>query len=329
MTGGFLAGLGGLILSGLAFAQTDFYGVAGNQSAAVIAAENAIWFASATHRDWEPASGTEGGRNYTAVVAVNDGFFVVVADDGTVWRSASAEASAFVERADTTVPLRGVTQTGSQLVAVGDAGAILRSVNREAGNWVTVTSPTTEDLFAVATNGVTSTVAVGANGTILRGGLNGTTWSVVDVGETRDLQAVTTDSNGRFLAVGAGGAAWIGEAGGTVWTALDLGTESDLHGASRAGTVTVVVGAGPVAFYSAANFSAWQSVATPEITGVEYGLNDVAYTESDFVAVGDSRVALWSALGLEWSTGTVTPIEETSWGTLKTLFAPKKETTKE
>jgi hypothetical protein len=315
-----------LTLCGATFseARIRFTGVGGTDFAGVAAAEEGIWFSSHTHRDWQEASGAGGGRTYTGVLATSDDHFTVVADDGTVWRSTTTQASGFVEMAQLGAALRALIETNSQLLVVGDGGYIARSSGLTGGSWVPLASSISSDLLAIATNGISSTIAVGEGGIVLRAGLGGTGWQAVPIAETRTLRALVVDSNSRYLAVGDGGAAWQSDAAGLVWEPVDLGTESNLRGASRLGQAVVVVGDAQTVLYSPANFSAWQTRVAPSVDGAgNYDLLAVNGTGTpDWVAVGTGRATIWSDLGLQWISGDVTPVITESWGRIKGRFVP-------
>src|SRR5690606_10478135 len=214
-------------------------------------------------------------------------------------------ATGFVRRASASGnALHAVTQIGSQLLAVGAGGTIVRATDQTAGNWISVSSPTTKTLRGVATNSISSTVAVGDEGTILRGGVNGNDWQVVPIDEDRNFYAVVAGPNGRFLAVGAGGAMWTSNGDGVSWTPVAPGgipITSNLRGLAQVGPATIAVGEGASAYYAANNFSNWQVGNTPIDSGIgAYDLTAVAFSGNDLLAVGSRRVILRSFIGLVW-----------------------------
>ncbi|MCA9726955.1 MAG: hypothetical protein KC729_04675 [Candidatus Eisenbacteria bacterium] len=315
----------GLLLTGPAWARPVLLGIAATNLAGVTVGDGTILFSTSTHRNWAPASGIDESLIYNDVIAARDGFFVAVAEDGSAWRSATSAGAAFVRRSGAaSAPLYGLTQIGSQLLAVGSGGTIVRASDQTAGSWVDVSSPTSQTLRAVATNGTTSTVAVGDGGTILRGGINGNEWQIVSIGESRDLLAVTADlTTGRFLAAGVGGALWSAAGDGVTWTQIDPGLtiEGALRGATQIGGATVVVGDRGEIYVSSMNFANWVLAQTPTDpeTG-RYDLYSVAFSGNDVVACGSRRVLLWSSIGLQWDDNAVVPVEEMSWGRVKSRF---------
>lgn len=311
-------------LAGPALARIRFTGVAGSAVAGVASADEGLWFSSSTHRDWQEATGAGPGRTYTAALAASTGFFFALAEDGTIWRSGTTLGSGFVPAATVGAGLRALTETSGRLLAVGDAGYIGRSSDLTGESWVPLASATSRDLFAVASNGLTSTVAVGEAGAIVRAGLGSTDWQPVAIAESRTFRGLTVDANGRYLAVGDGGAAWRSDASGLNWESLDFGftVEANLRAASRVGQVVVVVGDAQTILYSPANLAGWQVRTAPSVDGAgTYDLLAVAGTGTpDWIAVGSGRATIWSQLGLQWSTNQVTPVLEESWGRIKGRF---------
>lgn len=306
-----------------ALARPLLLGVAATNTAGVAVGDGTILYSTDAHRVWNAATGFDGELVYTAVLATADGFFVAVAEDGSAWRSSTASATGFVRRASASSnALHAITQIGSQLLAVGDGGSIVRASEQSGGNWVSVSSPTTRTLHGVATNLTTTTVAVGEQGTILRGGTTGDGWQVVSIAESRDFFAVTADlSTGRFLAVGIGGAMWTSNGDGVSWTPVASGISSNLRGLAQVGASTVAVGEDASAYFSSANFSNWQVANTPIDPDIgAYDLTAAAFSGNDMLAVGSRRVILWSFIGLEWEDNPVIPVEESSWGRVKSIF---------
>lgn len=317
-----LAALGATATSSIA--RITFTGVDGTASAGVASAEENIWFSSSSHRDWQKATGAGEGRTYTTVLATSDGYFLVAADDGGVWRSNAASGNAFTLRATVSSTIRDFTEYANAVLAVGDGGYVARSADRTGGSWTTIDTgvATTSDLHAIATSGAASTVAVGEGGTVLRAGAGGNVWQQVDIGETRTLRGIVVDAFGNYLAVGDGGAAWRSPADGLTWTPVDLGTTADLYAVDIVGLVTVAVGRDETILYSGSGFANWMPLLAPSFDGVSsYDLLAVAGTGTpDWVAVGTERVAIHSQLGSSWISGQVTPILEESWGRIKSLF---------
>ncbi|MEZ4648928.1 MAG: hypothetical protein R3E97_09125 [Candidatus Eisenbacteria bacterium] len=320
-----LASLGGAATSSTA--RIRFTGVDGTALAGVASAEENIWFSSSTHRDWQKATGAGEGRTYTTVLATSSGYFLVAADDGTVWRSNATNGNAYTLRATVSSTIRDFVEIGGSVFAVGDGAWVGKNGDRTGGSWETIDLgiPAANDLFAVAANttGAGSMVAVGDHGTLLRATVFGASWQSVFIDESRALRGLVVDPFGNYLAVGDGGAAWRGTADGMTWSPIDLGTTADLHAVDIVGQATVAVGSSETILYSSAGFANWTSLTAPSLDGVSsYDLLAVAGTGTpDWVAMGTERAALYSQIGLSWFGSDVTPIQRESWGRIKSLFA--------
>ncbi|MGC8863827.1 MAG: WD40/YVTN/BNR-like repeat-containing protein, partial [Armatimonadota bacterium] len=112
--------------------------------------------------------------------------------------------------------------------AVGAGGTILRSSDRGV-SWVNVTSPMTNNLYAVCFASSWTGLAVGAGGTILRSTDKGATWTAQTAPGSADLYGVDMYSaTGNCWAVGAGGAIHKSADGGINWTSITSPTTQDL-----------------------------------------------------------------------------------------------------
>jgi photosystem II stability/assembly factor-like uncharacterized protein len=89
--------------------------------------------------------------------------------------------------------------TTATYFAVGAQGAPLSSP--DGVTWTELNSGTTQDLRALAHNGITY-VAVGANGTIITSA-DAVTWTTIAPVTAQTLNSITAGS--QFAAVGAGG----------------------------------------------------------------------------------------------------------------------------
>lgn len=124
-------------------------------------------------------------------------------------------------------------------VRVGEGGAIQKSVDPDYFPWVTVTSPTTADLFDVVWTGQ-SFVAVGASGACVRS-LNGTAWSLVTSGTSQDLLGVAAGFP-VVMAVGKAGTGIQSNDDGQTFAALTTGTTSDLYDVTVQDGYYIIVG---------------------------------------------------------------------------------------
>jgi hypothetical protein len=132
------------------------------------------------------------------------------------------------------------TNASTAWISVGEAGAIIRSVNSGA-SWTAITSPTLQNLWSVAGYGGDITkrfAAVGDNGTILMSSDAGVTWTAATVpapadGIARNLYGVAFNPNG-----GTGGAGiWVAVGEGIIYKCDKTSTTWTIA-SQVAGTVT-------------------------------------------------------------------------------------------
>ena len=315
-----VAATGSAVATAPALARPVLHEVAGTTLASVVVGEGVIYSSDALQRSWDLVEGINADLEYTCVVATTGDLFIAGALDGSIWASSNSSGDAFVQRAvAAAAAIRGITQSQGQLLAVGEGGTVRRSFDLTGGSWVAVDSPTTESLWDVAAN-ATTMVAVGENGTVLRGGALATDLTEVDLGVSTHFYAVVSDptTNGRFLAVGERGEMWESLGNGTSWSRVDAGISETIYGASQIGPATVVVGDGGAIYYSPGGFDNWG----PASSAGSDRLLDVTYTGSTAIACGFRRTVLWSEIGLTWTRGGVTPTQQVTWGRVKSRFSP-------
>ncbi len=140
----------------------------------------------------------------------------------------------------TTAHLYGVAwRDGATCVAVGDAGAILRSTDAGA-SWAAVASPVGDPLRAVAFHGATG-IAVGIAGRVIRSTDGGASWSTQARPTTRALYSVCMGDSADVI-TGEEGSIFVSTDGGLTWTRHLAGTASILFGVAGAGHAVVAVG---------------------------------------------------------------------------------------
>ena len=90
---------------------------------------------------------------------------------------------------------------GDRLIAVGEAGAVLRSAD-QGHSWQLTQTPTTRTLTSVALVDAKTFVAVGHGGTLLRSADGGGSWAVIELpdGNTDSLLGVTRLRSGSLIA---------------------------------------------------------------------------------------------------------------------------------
>jgi len=227
----------------------------------------------------------------TTYVAVGSGGAMYSSKDGAAWNAINhATASR----------LNGASYFGTYKV-VGDGGMVL--VSSDAISWTAQSAPTSQNLYAIASNNMNLHVAVGAGGTIITSP-DGVTWSLATNSATSsDLLAVTYSSYnaGTWIAVGAAGTI-VESSDGKSWHSVTSGTSADLHGvsfgsSSSTATIFVTVGADGTVL-SSADGSSWTAQQLPGAAS----LNAVIYA-NQFVTVGAAGHIFTSTDGLNWTAG--------------------------
>ena len=213
------------------------------------------------------------------------GTIVAVGDAGTILTSVDTTAWT-AQTSGTTARLNAALFAQLAYVAVGDNGSIVRSA--DGATWTTIASGTTSNLHGIALLG-TAMLAVGANGTMLSSTDAGLTWTPVNSGTTSTLRAAAT-GNGRFVVVGDGGTILTSTTTDlSTWTAATSPTTADLRSIVF-GSQLVVVGAGGTALVSPDGL-AW----TPVTTGTTADLRAVARGATlNYLAAGTGGVNLES-----------------------------------
>lgn len=209
----------------------------------------------------------------------------------------------------TTASLRRVVWSGTQYVAVGDAGTIITSPDGKS--WTQRTSGTNNGLRGIAWSG-TKFVAVGAQGTILTSP-EGIVWSAQNSGLSNNLSSVVW-SGSQFVVTGGSSsissdAPLLTSPNGISWTVETSGLNGwDLWNIVWSGSRFIVVG--EAQFNPAANViltsldgTTWSQqnilVGSAQFGYVQY-LFDVQWADSKFVAVGPPSFVATSADGLTW-----------------------------
>ncbi len=223
--------------------------------------------------------------------------------DGATWSAINYTTSS---------NLNGASYFGTYKL-VGDAGLVL--VSSDAVTWTAQTSGTTQNLYAVASNSINLTVAVGANGTIITSP-DGITWSaaVTSPAISNALYGVTYSSaTGTWVAVGAAGTV-LRSTDGLNWTAVTSNVVTDLRGVTYGASAFVAVGSSGTVL-SSADGSTWTSQVSPlamDLKAVTYG--------TQLVAVGAGGNVMTSTDAVTWTasaaTGTTSNLNAIVRGTL-------------
>ena len=192
----------------------------------------------------------------TKVVAVGAGGTILFSENGT-----SGFGTAFViGNKYSSQNLRGVSNNANTFIAVGDNGALLRSVGGEIWSGVTTTSVTTR--LNDVHYGDNKWVAVGAAGTIISSTDDGRTWSVVSSGSTFNLNSVIYQDN-VWVAIGQSGNV-LNSVDSNSWYKKFVGVGTDYNGLAYGNNKLVTVGLSSNIAYS--QFAKVSAAATATVS---------------------------------------------------------------
>lgn len=209
----------------------------------------------------------------------------------------------------TTASLRRVVWSGTQYVAVGDAGTIITS--SDGKSWTQRTSGTNNGLRGIVWSG-TKFVAVGAQGTILTSH-DGNVWSAQNSGLSNNLTSVVW-SGSQFVVTGESSsvstdAPLLTSPDGISWTVRTSGLNGwELWNIAWSGSRFIVVGdaqflPAPNVILTSLDGATWSQqnilVGSLQSGYVQY-LFDIQWADSKFVAVGPPSFAATSVDGLTW-----------------------------
>lgn len=244
--------------------------------------------------------------DFYAAVGVNG--TIATSEDGVDWRR-EVIPETVLDRV-----LLGIGGNTNQLIAVGNSGAILRSMNalttvvttNSTGqaetnlvnlfgvNWQQIASLVTNDLQGVAASR-TTIVITGGNGTILTssGPSMGTVWLPQSSGVTTFLSGVTEFSAG-FIAVGAAGVILTSN-NGTMWTRRESGVESWIYAVRNVGGQLIAVGENGLILTSTDGVE-WQR----RESGTDVWLNDITFAQGTWYATGGNGTLVTSTDAITW-----------------------------
>lgn len=174
---------------------------------------------------------------------------------------------------------RGVAWNGTQYIAVGRLGTVVRSANgaswsRVPGSAIPAAIHKTLDLNGVAANGAVA-VAVGEDGKIMRSANGGASWSLVasfsPAAPTADFHSVAYGSANTFVAVGGTGVDTMifrSQDNGSSWTRVSFpGTITRLSAVAWNGARFAAVGdSGAILVSTDGTGGAWGSASIPGLT---------------------------------------------------------------
>jgi photosystem II stability/assembly factor-like uncharacterized protein len=160
--------------------------------------------------------------------------------------AATSYVPAFVPTKPNKVILLDIAKSGTQLLAVGERGVLLRS-NDGGATWKGQRTPTTRTLTSLAFNDENNGIAVGHGATILRTADGGTTWQPVKVKEAGidSLLGATALGGTRMIAYGSFGLYLESNDNGQTWTrqqVIDADFDRHISQVFKAGDKLVLVG---------------------------------------------------------------------------------------
>ena len=235
---------------------------------------------------------------------------VLVSADGDSWTQVGHFALG---------PLLDVIWSGSEFMAVGSYGAILRST--DGINWYSVSSNTSERLTAVTSSTDSLFVAVGDDSGI-HYSADGENWSQTASAEAGFLSDVAwSESLSRFVVVGAG--IILHSSDGRNWETATSGDSERLHAVSWSEPMSrfVAVGSEGTIIHSTDGLN-WEAASS----GTSDWFGDVTWGRAYFVAAARSGNIFYSSDGITWSeafrTGASGWLNGVTWsGSLSTFVA--------
>ncbi len=186
--------------------------------------------------------------------------------------------------------LYSVIWTGSQLVSVGDSGAVITSP--DGITWTHQNSGVNVRLISVTWTG-SLLVAIGKSTVITS--VDGITWTTRK--KTGLSLTCVTWAGTKLVAVGEKGYSYT-SLDGIVWTSnTNTGTESKLNAVTWTGSQVVAVGENAEVLTSPDGIN-W---TVRNSGGIDGPLNSAVWTGKQLVAVGDTGKLITSADGISWT----------------------------
>ncbi len=226
----------------------------------------------------------------------------------TVWLNINVGIGLNSVSIATSENINGIVWSGSQFVAVGNAGIILTSP--DGSHWIFQNSPVIADLIAVAWLG-DQFVAVGAQDTVLSSP-DGINWSkrFADNTSTARLLSIANAGGGNFFAVGddpnhPNNGVWLlnndSSASPSSWTPTQaVANYGQFESVTWGGNRFVAVGSNGGSSALVGTTVNGSTVNTVQPAGIA-PLHAVAWTGSQFVAVGDYGTIVTSPDGNTWT----------------------------
>jgi len=238
-------------------------------------------------------------KQFIAVGGGTAGGIILTSNDGQNWNQVQPGFSLLHILQGICINNDPASINYKKLVIVGDAGTIYTST--DGTSWSQITSPTDQQLLAVAYNTTYSKyVAVGSQGTIMTSAAGNNWTTVLDSGTTNNLYAITW--NGTHIIV---------TGTNTLLTPTDATLQNWQFGNSRisdtlnlsgvatdgSGTSLAVTATGEV--FSSSDGLDWQPVTT---IGPVPAFRTLTWDGSQYVAIDNGNAIATSTDGSSWST---------------------------
>lgn len=187
--------------------------------------------------------------------------------------------------------LRGVAVADGRWVAVGSGGEVLFS--DDGVDWRLGSAPTTVDLRGVAWTG-SRWVAVGDQSTVISSG-DGRRWRAEVTAMPCALLGVAWAKH-RFVAVGGAGRVLLSSSSGRRWHRAARPTGADLYGATHGPGLVVAVGSAGTILSSRNEGKTWRE----RRAHTQLNLHAVYWTGDEYIAGGDIGRVISSPDGRDW-----------------------------
>ena len=203
--------------------------------------------------------------NYTgALVEPHSQAILVWGSDGVIQRSTDARTWEFVGTT-TTAQLNDIVSGGDALVAVGEQGTVLRSVDQGKA-WNKMSADTTANLKALIYSSEHKRwFAVGTGSTVLRSD-DGQHWQKIELGKglaMLDIEAIFVSPKSQRLFIGGSpGLFGFSDDGGVNWQVMQLDLDTPLSGFYAFNDVLVATSAYGKLLVSRDEGSNWQLIET-------------------------------------------------------------------
>lgn len=275
-------------LHDIVYGNHEFVAVGSNGT--VITSENGInWFVRAT-----PVT-----SDLNSIIYYNNQY-IVVGDNGVVIVSLSTNnlwnwTQQTINNINNT-NINDIIRAKGVYIVVGDNGIIASSGN--LSSWTILTSNTTENLYAIATNEgkevlSSDKVIIGGDNGALLTSYNGESWTVETSPTTGSAIMDIVYANNLFVLVGVSSVIMT-STNGTNWSSKPSDI-CDWYNVSYLNNLYFCFGLNCMSMYSA-DAASWSG----RTIGGFAKLNDVIYINNQFIAVGNSGTIVVSDNGVDW-----------------------------